>query len=124
MKNLIIIFGVYLLLLNIVTSYRVFKSDSYSLLQKIFQFFLIWLLPLIGSIIVASFLNSLSNTSISIAKKHPMISSLLAFLFFIEFKQISGFPSNSNLGGPDAGSEWNEINHVDSFSDFGDGGGD
>ena len=124
MKNLIIIFGVYLLLLNIVTSYRVFTSQGYSRFQKTFQLLFVWLLPLIGSIVIASLLNSLPDTSSAIAKKHSMISSLLAFLFFIESKKISGYPSNANLYSPDAGSEWHEVNHVDSFSDFGDGGGD
>ncbi|MES2036851.1 MAG: hypothetical protein V4495_03355 [Pseudomonadota bacterium] len=43
-----------MLAVNIYVSYCIFRSDYYELAQKIAQFFLIWLLPLLGSLLCYS----------------------------------------------------------------------
>lgn len=87
---------------------------------------MIWILPLIGAIVSASLINPVEPKGFF--RHHPLIASIFGFLFIVEYKRkknISGYPSDSNLYGPDAGPEWREINHVDPFADFGgDGGGE
>ncbi len=50
---------------NIYTSYRMFKSDSYESLQKVFQFIMIWCIPFIGMLIVLFFLSDESSSTTS-----------------------------------------------------------
>lgn len=46
-----------LLVGNIYTSYRMYKSDYYEHFQKIFQLFMIWCIPFVGILIVLFFLS-------------------------------------------------------------------
>lgn len=64
MNDYLIIFIILLLLGNIYVSYQLHKSDLYEKEQKVYQFFTIWLIPLLGMCIVLFFLNNeLSNSS-------------------------------------------------------------
>ncbi|CAA6822052.1 MAG: Unknown protein [uncultured Sulfurovum sp.] len=85
--NYIYIFITYVLLVSLVTTYRLMHDDFYNIKQKIIQLFIIWLLPLVGSAIVAWFLNENSSEPEGIWKKYPKISNLLGKIFFIEVKK-------------------------------------
>ena len=56
MKYILIIL-LYLLIINIITTIRLIKSDEYEISQRVIQTLLIWLLPLIGIFMVSHFLN-------------------------------------------------------------------
>jgi|GEM_PF-4740075 TRAP-type C4-dicarboxylate transport system permease small subunit len=49
--------AIYLVFINIVTTYRLVKTENYKVTQKIIQFILLWALPIIGVFIVVFFLN-------------------------------------------------------------------
>ena len=48
---------------NTYTSYRMFKSDGYETLQKVFQFVMIWCIPFIGMFMVLFFLNDVYSST-------------------------------------------------------------
>jgi len=86
---------VYFVILYIVTTVRLFRSDSYSMIQKIIQFCIIWFIPAIGVIVVALFLN---QEPIKL-KKSSFLKKLFLSLFFVEIEKrsISDYPdSNGN----------------------------
>lgn len=57
-STLIIIGFVALILLsNIYTTYLLYKTDQYEKIQKIIQFFIIWLIPILGIVFVSHFLD-------------------------------------------------------------------
>jgi hypothetical protein len=85
----------YFIILYIITSIRLLNSESYTKIQKIIQLSIVWLIPAIGVIIVALFLN---QEPIKL-KKSSFLKKLFLSLFFIKTdkrRNISGYP-NSNV---------------------------
>ncbi len=52
--NFYAIVSIFVLYLNVVASYHVFKVDSLEKDQRIYQFLIVWLIPILGSVIIAS----------------------------------------------------------------------
>ena len=110
---------IYFLALNIVTTIRLWRSDSYSKSQKIMQTIIIWLVPLLGVFIVILFLNTepLEESNPSILKK------LYMWIFFIKNekkekkqKHINDISEGEVYGSGSSG--------FSSFGGFDFGGGD
>ena len=105
---------IYIILFNIVTTYRLIKTDMYDTTQKIFQTVIIWLLPLIGVGGIASFLNDEPIVLSEKMSKYILIFKFLFLPFMIKFKtKLDNDIGNYNTGGSD-------INAVESIG----GGGD
>jgi len=121
MNILLIVLIVYIILLNIITSYRLFRDDYYTILQKSIQYVLIWLLPFLGSFTVAFFLSQEINTD----KKYPWIAKVIAGFFMVKLTKNAhgfGYPSSMNdNGGYDDGVGYHRC---DGFGDGGGCGGD
>jgi len=75
----------YVAIVNIVTTYRLIFCDIYEVSQKLLQLLLIWLLPLIGSVIVASVLNT---EPVKLSEKASRYSLLLKWLLLPLFIAI------------------------------------
>ena len=93
---------IYIVLFNIVTTYRLIKTDMYDTTQKIFQTIIIWLLPLVGAGGISSFLN---DEPIILSEKMSQYILILKFLFLpfmIKFKtKLDDDIGNYNTGGND-----------------------
>ena len=74
----------YLLILNVIATIRLSKSELNEKTQKIFQTILIWILPLIGSVIVSMLLNQYEPME---SKKKNVIKSILFFIFIVKIKK-------------------------------------
>ena len=114
MNILLIVLIVYIVLLNIITSYRLFKDDYYNGVQKSMQYLLIWCLPIVGSFPVAFFLSQDMDRN----KKYPWIVRAVTGLFMIKLvkdTQGFGYPSSMNENG---GCDGTGFHHCG-----GDGGG-
>ena len=57
--------------INIYVSYCILRSDYYEPLQKGFQFFLIWLLPLLGSLLCYSLAKPYMSHKFSVSGDIP-----------------------------------------------------
>jgi len=105
---------IYIILFNIVATYRLIQTDMYDATQKIFQAIIIWLFPLLGAVGISSFLN---NEPIVVSErmlKYILILKFLFLPFMIKFKtKLDKDIGNYNTGGSD-------INAVESIG----GGGD
>ncbi|HHD79228.1 MAG TPA: hypothetical protein ENK98_06310 [Epsilonproteobacteria bacterium] len=75
---------IYLIVLNIFTTYRLIKDDYYNVAQKCMQLMIIWLIPLIGAMIVAHFNTQEKRKLNGIWKRLSWLSRLGAALFFIK----------------------------------------
>ena len=96
MKTIVIIFMIYILLLNILTTYRIYKDELYEPWQKAVQFLLIWCVPLIGALLIASMLNRTSFSEI----KLPNYLGWLGGIFFLsDHSTQKGYPSSMNDNG-------------------------
>ncbi len=62
-ENLFLIALILLIILNIFVSYNLLKDDYYEKKQKIIQFLIIWLIPIIGGLIVLFFMNREEKTN-------------------------------------------------------------
>ena len=98
MNSYLIIAGAYLLLLNLITSYRVFRSEDYSFLQKFIQFMILWLLPFISLFVVTHFLNQTPVRLSQRLSKYKLLLSIPAFFILLKLERTSMSSSNSNYG--------------------------
>ena len=109
---LIIGFILYLLVLNSITSYRLYIDDGYDKVQKIVQGVMVWLIPLFGSM----FVSLMINRDIKFKEKNyaqiPWIFAMLGYVFFVE-------TPNENISGYDP-----SMNDYSAFGDGDSGGGD
>ena len=80
----IVLAVIYLLILNIVSTLRLSKSELNEKPQKIFQTILIWMLPLIGALLVSMLLNQDEPMEL---KKKNMLKSILFFIFIVKIKK-------------------------------------
>ncbi len=80
----IVLAGIYLLLLNIITTIRLSKSELNEKSQKVYQTILIWLLPLIGAVIVSTLLNQDEPVEF---KNKNIFKNFMLFVFFIKRKK-------------------------------------
>ena len=80
----LVITGIYLLLLNIIATLRLSKSELNEKAQKVFQTILIWILPLIGAVIVSMLLNQEEPMEL---KKKNILKSILLFIFIVKIKK-------------------------------------
>jgi hypothetical protein len=104
MQNILIPFVLYVLLLNLIASYRLYRDELYEPWQKGVQFLLIWLLPLLGGMIVSVFLNRTLESQIQMPKYLVWAGGL----FFLNNNSMQGYPSSMNdygdcIGGVDLG---------------------
>ncbi len=99
MITLILILFVYLFLFNSITTYRLLTSDMYEPTQKIFQSIVVWLLPFLGTAIIAHFLN---DEPIILSKKVSKFILILKFLFSPFMIKIKSNLDNS-IGNSSAG---------------------
>ena len=118
MQTYFIVFIVYMLLLNIITSYRLYIDDGYDKWQKIAQAFMVWLIPLFG----AMFVSLMINRDIHFKEKNyaevPRILAMVGYIFFVETprENISGYDSSMN--------DYSAFADGDSGGADGGGGGD
>jgi len=80
----IVLSGIYLLLLNIIATLRLSKSELNENPQKVFQTIFIWVLPVIGAVIVSMLLNQ--DEPLELKKKNIM-KSILLFTFIVKIKK-------------------------------------
>jgi len=98
MMKVLILVTVYLLVLNIVVSIRIFRSAE-ERYRKVIFFVLVWMLPLLGAVFVASLLNAVAYKPRGWWLKHLVITRLLASLFMIKIahpKSFAGYPGSEN----------------------------
>ncbi|MFZ6780373.1 hypothetical protein ACO0LD_26355 [Undibacterium sp. Ji83W] len=57
--------------INIYVSYCILRSDYYGVMQKIAQFLLIWLLPVLGSLFCYSLAKPSTGRKISVSEDAP-----------------------------------------------------
>ena len=81
----IILIVIYLIVLNIVTTSRLLKSDLYEKYQKVFQTIFVWLLPFLGPMIVSMFLNEYEPIELN---KKSIIKSIIFYIFIVKIKKI------------------------------------
>ena len=112
----------YTFILNMVTTIRVYYEDYYQGWQSVLIIMIIWLIPLLGAMSVAFFLNATPLFLSGVWAKNPRFSHFFGWLFLINIphKRYEGYPDSSNDYFYDAGSEWQEIG----YGHFGEGGGD
>ena len=99
----------YLVLLNVVTTYRLLKTEDYESIQKIVQFIFLWTIPLIGVSIVTFFLNQVPIVLNKKMQKYKVILKVLLFPWLIKIESNW----NKDIGNSDAGYQ----------ADFGSSGG-
>jgi len=80
----IVLAVIYFLILNVIATMRLSKSELNEKPQKVFQTILIWILPLIGAVIVSMLLNQ--DEPIELKKKNAL-KSILLFIFFVKIKR-------------------------------------
>ena len=89
----------YLVLLNVVTTYRLLKSEDYETIQKIVQFILLWTIPLLGVTLVIFFLNQIPIVLNEKMRKYKTILKILLFPWFIKIKSNG----NKDIGNSSSG---------------------
>jgi hypothetical protein len=105
MENILIPFVLYVLLLNLIASYRLYRDELYAPWQKRVQFLIIWLLPLLGGLIVSVLLNRTLEPQIRMPKYLKWVGS---FFLLGGLNKQNGYPSSTNdygdcTGGVDPG---------------------
>ena len=113
----------YLVLLNIVTTYRLIKSEDYEVSQKLIQFILLWILPLLGTLVVTFFLN---QEPIVLSEKMSKFRIILKILLFTWFIKVVFQRKNNSLHGVSNeghGAEVNDIRIYENSGSMGEGGG-
>ena len=87
MEYLILLLIVYLLILNIITTIRLIKSNELESFQKTIQILIVWLLPILGVFLVSHFLNDypviIKNNNLKY-----FLFKLLSFPFLIKVTKI------------------------------------
>jgi hypothetical protein len=104
----------YLVLLNVVTTYRLLREDNYETIQ----FILLWILPLLGALLVTFFLN---QSPIILNEKMSKIEIILKILFFPLFIKIGSKRKRNSLN--DINNQGYEAGIYESSGE-GSGGGD
>ncbi|WP_294966968.1 hypothetical protein [Sulfurimonas sp.] len=94
----------YLVLLNIVTTYRLLKIEDYKVTQKIIQFILLWTIPLIGVLIVSLFLNQEPIVLSKKMQKYKIILKILLFPWLIKIESNGGKDIGNSVAGYQADS--------------------
>ena len=90
---------IYIILFNIVTTYRLIKTDMYGMTQKIFQAIIIWLFPLLGAAGISSFLNDEPIVLSEKTSKYILVLKFLFLPFMIKFKtKLDDDIGNYNTG--------------------------
>ncbi len=79
----LVLIAIYLLILNVIATIRLLKSELNEKTQKIFQTILIWILPLIGAVTVSMLLNQDEPIE---SKKKNIFKSILFFIFIVKIK--------------------------------------
>ena len=79
----LVLIATYLLILNVVATIRLSKSELNEKTQKVFQTILIWILPLFGAIIVSMILNHHEPMEL---KKKNLLKSIVLFIFLVKIK--------------------------------------
>jgi len=79
----VVLATMYLLVLNVIATYRISKSELTEKPQKVAQTVLIWVLPLVGAVIVSMLLNQDEPIEL---KKKSMAKTILLFLFIVKVK--------------------------------------
>ena len=97
--NYIYYIAIYLILVNIVTTYRLFKIEDYEVTQKIIQFILLWTIPLLGLFLVTYFLNQEPMILSEKMQKYKVICKILLLPWFIKIKS----DESRSIGNSDAG---------------------
>jgi len=115
------IFFIYIVLLNCITTYRLVNSDCYDTVQKSIQFLIIWMIPLIGVLIIASFLNQIPLELNSFWKKYSKTAKYLSMPFFIAIKKNKSTVRNDEDGNAIGGCYCGSHYEVDSAGGFGGG---
>ncbi len=123
MKIILWGFTIYILILNVVTTYRLIKDEIYNTWQKVLQICIVWLLPFIGAISVSYFLNIFPVKADKWWQKHWLSSGLLSVFFHIRYDNPApkGYPSDMNAYSDYTGGWYDNSCH--GFSDGGCGGG-
>ena len=110
----------YLVLLNVFTTYRLIKDYYYNAIQKSIQLMIIWFIPLIGAMIVGHFNTQEKIKLKGIWKQYLWLSRLGGILFFVKiYSKKEMIHINNNHA--DYCDGWHETHLVD--SGFGDSGG-
>jgi len=104
-------FGTYVLLLDLITSYRLYKDELYEPWQKAVQFVIIWMLPLLGAFFIAVLLNRTVDATVKLPKYFRWIGGLF---LLSNNHTMQGYPSSMNDYG----------DHNGAGGDFGCHGGD
>ncbi len=92
MKIILFTFGIYVFLLNLLTSYRLYKDELYEPWQKAVQFLVVWLVPLVGGMFSAVMLNRTLSSEVDM----PKYLAWLGVLFFLTNNSTQGYPSSMN----------------------------
>ncbi|QOP41395.1 hypothetical protein [Sulfurimonas marina] len=113
MNGILIILVIYLFLFNIITTFRLFKTDMYDSFQKSVQILILWIIPLMGAAFIAHFLNDEPLVLSEKFQKYVLLIKFLLLPFMIKVssnldKEIGNsndgyqaeFPV-SNIGGGD-----------------------
>ncbi len=107
LKGPVIFFGAYVVLLNMVTSYRLLRDEVYSLLQKTVQMLFVWFVPLIGAVTVSYFLNQIPKPAKQWWQRNWLTAGVLSLLLHIRYARTKpdGYPNSMNTYGPDVSGE-------------------
>lgn len=82
-----LVFGIagLIVYLDIVASYQLYRSNNYDRSQKIAQYIIIWLFPLLGAFLVLYFVAE-TPAAYGAGKKPPSrLTQLLALSFFVSY---------------------------------------
>jgi len=102
-NGLVLFFGLYVVLLNTVASYRLLLDEVYTPVQKTVQLLFVWLIPLVGAVTVSYFLNLLPKPAEKWWQRHWLSAGLLSLLLHIRYAHAKqdGCPGSMNDHGPD-----------------------
>jgi len=92
MSTFLYIFFGYLSLLLLITTFRLFKYDGYDKTQKLIQLLIIWLIPILGVVAVAHFLDD----EIEIKEAKTYVPIRLLSLLYLAFMVSSSIDTTSS----------------------------
>lgn len=114
-ETIVIVLASLMLYLSIVASIHLSKSDAFSAPQKFYQYVLIWMIPIIGSVIVLSVLMEELSPVMERKNQPSFLFKLVALSLFFE---TTNSKSNNDLSEDDGGFD------SGGYDSGGDGGGD
>lgn len=77
----------YLLLLDFVSTVRIVREAYYQGWRKVLLLGIVWCIPLLGAVTVASILNTAPYPLKGVWAKYPRLSRFLAWLFLIDIER-------------------------------------